>query len=603
MKYFLITITAALFTQIVAAQTVPLLHNVYNRNTTSLNGKWHYLIDPTENGYYDYRRVPFDSYDEPPRTNAYFRNAIPKDSTERIEYNFEYAPTMMVPGDWNTQIPELMWYEGNVWYQRSFDYQKHNDALVFLYFGAVNYKADVWVNGKKAGTHIGGFTPFNFDVTDLLQDGENFVVVKVDNTRKKEGVPTVATDWWNYGGITRGVELIEVSDTYIQDYKVQLAKDDNNTIEGYIQLAGKQKEATIALRIPDLKIDEMLTTNSNGRVTFKVKARKLDLWTMEEPNLYKVVLQAAEDMIIDQIGFRNIKVKGDRILLNGKKVFLKGICMHEENPIEGRRNYSKQDATMMLNWVKELNANFIRLAHYPHNEYMARLADEMGILLWEEVPVYWTIDWENEVTLANAQNQLRELIARDKNRASVIIWSVANETPVSEARNEFLKQMVETARAQDDTRLVSAALEVHTEGNKKIMDDPFGAYTDIVSFNQYHGWYGGDRDQFPNLEWEVKYDKPVIVSEWGGGAQYGFHADKETVWSEEFQAYLYEKTLQGLGNIPGYSGTTPWILADFRSPRRPLPIIQDMWNRKGIIGEGGHKKQAFYILQQYYLDK
>jgi len=117
---------------------------------------------------------------------------------------------------------------------------------------------------------------------------------------------------------------------------------------------------------------------------------------------------------------------------------------------------------------------------------MPRLADEMGILLWEEVPVYWTIDWTNEATLSNAQNQLKELIARDKNRSSVIIWSVANETPVSEARNEFLKKMVNTARESDDTRFVSAALEVHTEGKTKIMDDPFGAFTDIVSFNQYH---------------------------------------------------------------------------------------------------------------------
>lgn len=231
---------------------------------------------------------------------------------------------------------------------------------------------------------------------------------------------------------------------------------------------------------------------------------------------------------------------------------------------------------------------------------MARLADERGILLWEEVPVYWTIQWGNPQTLANAQNQIREMITRDKNRASVIIWSMANETPVSDARNTFLRQLVETARALDDTRLISAAMEVHYDGSKRILDDPFGAYTDIISFNQYHGWYGGNPNDFPKLEWEVKYNKPVFVSEWGGGAQYGFHADEETVWSEEYQAHLYEKTLKGINNIPGLSGFSPWILADFRSPRRPLPIVQDMWNRKGLISEGGHKKMAFGVLQRYY---
>jgi len=585
------------------AQNTPLLNNVYNRNTQSLDGKWHYIIDPTDNGFYDYRRAPFDDYETAPRSNAYFTNATPSNKQERIEYNFENSPTLMVPGDWNTQVKELMWYEGTVWYQRDFNYEKEEGSHTYLYFGAVNYETHVWVNGKKAGMHIGGFTPFNFDVTDFVEDGENFVVVRVNNTRKKEAVPTVATDWWNYGGITRSVKLLEVPSEFISDYKLQLVNGTDNELKGYVQLNKALANKKVTLKIEELKIEEEFTTDENGRAAIELNTKKLTLWSLQNPKLYETQLQAGEDKLIDQIGFRSIEVQGKDILLNGEKIFLKGICMHEENPIRGRRNHSKEDAQMMLNWVKELNANFIRLAHYPHNEYMPRLADEMGILLWEEVPVYWTIDWTNEATLSNAQNQLKELIARDKNRSSVIIWSVANETPVSEARNEFLKKMVNTARESDDTRFVSAALEVHTEGKTKIMDDPFGAFTDIVSFNQYHGWYGGNRDEFKDLTWKVAYEKPVIVSEWGGGAQYGFHADKETVWSEEYQAYLYEKTLEGLKNIPGFSGTTPWILADFRSPRRPLPIVQDMWNRKGIIAEGGHKKQAFYILQSYYRDK
>ena len=302
----------------------------------------------------------------------------------------------------------------------------------------------------------------------------------------------------------------------------------------------------------------------------------------------------------DRVGFRTIAVKGRDILLNGKKIFLRGICMHEENPMDGARNHSAEHARQMFAWAKELNANFVRLAHYPHNEHMPRLADELGVLLWEEIPVYWTIDWENPATLANAKNQLTELITRDKNRASVIIWSMANETPVSEPRNTFLGELVKTARKLDDSRLISAALEVKKKGDTKHLDDPFGKLTDIVSFNQYHGWYGGNRDDFPKLKWEVAYEKPVVVSEWGAGALYGKHGSKDMVWSEEFQAYLYEKTIEGIFNIPGLSGMTPWILADFRSPRRALPVIQDMWNRKGIIAQGGQKKQAFYVLRDFY---
>ncbi|MEM1134620.1 MAG: glycoside hydrolase family 2 TIM barrel-domain containing protein [Bacteroidota bacterium] len=602
MKHLIPLFLFFIFHQFVLGQD-PLLTNVINRKTISLDGKWHYIIDPTDNGYYDYRRIPFDSDGKTPGTSAYFTNSYPTSKGERIEYNFEKSPTLLVPGDWNTQVKELLWYEGTVWYQRNFMYQKPKGKEVFLYFGAANYETIVWVNGKKAGSHIGGFTPFNFKISDLLEEGENFIVVKVNNTRKKEAVPTEATDWWNYGGITRSIKLIELPETFIRDFKVQLSKGSTEELTGYVQLSGKEIATDVTIRIPEAKIEQVLKTDNSGKVDFTINAKKLERWSLEKPKLYNVELQTGEDLLTDRIGFRTIEAKGQDILLNGEKIFLKGICMHEENPFRGRRNFSKADAKLMLDWIKELNANFIRLAHYPHNEYMPRLADELGILLWEEVPVYWTIDWGNEGTLKNARNQLTELITRDKNRASVIIWSMANETPVSVARNEFLKNMATTARSLDDTRLVSAAMEVHTDGLTKTLDDPFGEYTDIISFNQYHGWYGGDRDQFSNIKWEIKYNKPVVVSEWGGGAQYGFHADKETVWSEEYQAYLYEKTLEGLSNIPGFSGTTPWILADFRSPRRPLPIVQDMWNRKGIIAEGGHKKQAFYILQKYYKNK
>jgi len=344
-------------------------------------------------------------------------------------------------------------------------------------------------------------------------------------------------------------------------------------------------------------------SNAAGVATFDLDAPKLKLWAPENPKLYQVSISAGDDRVEDRIGFRSIAVRGTDILLNGHSVFLRGISLHEENPLRGGRAFSVEDARLLLGWAKELGCNFVRLAHYPHNEHMARVADELGLMLWEEVPVYWTIQWENPQTLANAKAQLSDLITRDRSRASVIVWSVANETPVSEPRTRFLKELIDSARTLDATRLVSAAMEVHADpsnANHRIVDDPLGAYTDLLSFNEYVGWYDGLPDKLPLITWSLGYEKPVVISEFGADALQGFHADRLTRFSEEYQEDLYRQTIAMLERIPQWRGTTPWILTDFRSPRRPLPNVQDGWNRKGLIGENGTKKKAFFVLQDFY---
>jgi beta-glucuronidase len=248
-----------------------------------------------------------------------------------------------------------------------------------------------------------------------------------------------------------------------------------------------------------------------------------------------------------------------------------------------------------------LNCNYVRLAHYPHNETMIRLADEMGILVWAEVPVYWTISWENADTYRNAEQQLTDLVTRDKNRAAVIIWSVGNETPLSGPRLSFMSRLADKAHALDGTRLVSAALEVHHKGNVIVVDDPLGEKLDLVSFNEYAGWYTNEKlEDLPNYTFSFKYDRPVIITEFGGDALAGFHADSATRWSEEFQAKLYRYQLQMLRGIDALRGMTPWILVDFRSPRRQHPVYQNFWNRKGLLSETGQKKEAFFVLKDFY---
>ncbi|MGD1946808.1 MAG: glycoside hydrolase family 2 protein [Croceivirga sp.] len=602
MKKIIIALLAISST--VAFATDGLLQNCYSRKGLSLNGKWHYIVDMYETGYYNYRWKPHDA-SENPGSGAYFLNKKQQNKSELVEYNFDTAPTIMVPGDWNSQKEKLFYYEGSVWYKKSFNIPDYDASKrYYLHFGAVNYRADVYVNGKKLGMHKGGFTAFNFEMTKHVKAEDNFVIVRVDNKRAADEIPTLNTDWWNYGGITRDVTIYELTPTFIEDYSLQMSQTDKKILNGYVQLNGTTKaNAKVTIKIDELKVNKEVSTDENGYAKFTIPAKKVKRWSDTNPKLYKVTFTAGEDTIEDKIGFRQIATKGSDILLNGETVFLKGICIHEEKPMRGGRAHSMEDARMLLGWAKELGCNYVRLAHYPHNENMLRLADEMGIMVWEESPVYWTIQWGNKEVLKKAQQQLKELISRDKNRAATIIWSMANETPQSNERLAFLTNLVETAKSLDGTRLISAALEDHDKkGVKNVLtvDDKLSDILDILSFNQYYGWYGGQASNIKNIRWEVDIDKPIIISEFGAGAQQGFHADEETRWSEEFQDMLYRETLPVLAKIPQISGITPWILADFRSPRRMLTPYQKGWNRKGLISETGNRKKAFYTVQKFY---
>ncbi|NOQ91233.1 MAG: beta-glucuronidase, partial [Flavobacteriaceae bacterium] len=568
--------------------------------TTSLNGTWHYIVDPYETGYYNYRYEPYDQL-ESNNNSAFYNNYHTDNKMELVEYDFDKSPALKVPGDWNSQKEKLFYYEGTIWYKKSFDYTltKKNNRL-FVYFGAINYKAEVYLNGIKLGVHEGGFTPFNFEVTSVVKPKDNYLVVKVDNKRFKEAIPTINTDWWNYGGITRDVKLIEEPLIFIQDYSIQLKKGDKNTITGFIKLNNTSAKEQVSISIPELKVNKTFKTDSEGNAQFEFKSKKIQYWSPKSPKLYDVTIKTNYQTLNDQIGFRTIETDGPDILLNGKSIFLRGICIHEENAVKGARANSKEDALIALNWAKELGCNYVRLAHYPHNEHIVKMADKMGIMVWEEIPVYWTVDFTNENSLNNAKNQLSEAITRDKNRASIIIWSMANETPPSASRNTFLKELIIHTKSMDNTRLISAALEKHYKDGFNIVDDEIGKYLDIVAFNQYTGWYGGSLENAPEMKWDIKYNKPVVISEFGGGALQGFHGTIQERWTEEYQEYLYQQNLKMIEKIPNIRGTSPWILNDFRSPKRVLPIIQDGWNRKGLISNQGIKKKAFFTVQKFY---
>jgi beta-glucuronidase len=580
-----------------AANVQPLMPLAFTgadrRPAQSLNGDWASIVDPYFSGLF--------SFHHEEKKNGWFlnRKAQPND-TGPTEYDFDKAPKLKVPGDWNTQRESLFFYEGPVWYERNFTYQPKEHSRVFLHVGAANYHSWWWVNGKKVCEHEGGFTAFNCDATEALHPGDNFIVAAVDNTRSEDNVPTLETDWWNYGGITREISLITVPNTFIDQYDLHLSRTEDSVIEGWAHLAGAGAGVPIEVEIPELHAKAHATTDAAGKAAIHFTVSSLERWSPEHPKLYAIKLHSDADSIDEQMGFRTIEARGTQVLLNGKPVFLRGISIHAEAPYRTGRAWSDKDAETLLGWAKDLGCNFVRLAHYPHDESMLRAADRMGLMVWSENPVYWALKFDSPQVYDKASRQLEEEIGTLRNHASIVLWSMANETPNNSARTEFITRLAARARELDNSRLITAALLVRAQGTTKIVDDPLGKSLDVIGVNEYIGWYEQKPETADVTQWDIRYDKPLIVSEFGGDAKAGLHGSENERWTEEYQANIYRHQIGMLNRIPQLRGMSPWILMDFRSPNRPLTGIQDEFNRKGLISEQGEKKQAYYILQKAY---
>ena len=578
-----------------------LLVGVDHRTVTSLDGDWHYLVDMPPAGQLYAGKGQINDH-------GYAMNSHPNlVGKHNAEYDFATAPTIKVPGDWNTQIPQLFNFEGVLWYQRDFDAQPQPNTRTFLHIGAANYRSHVWVNQKRVCDHEGGYTPFDCDVTAVLHPGSNFVVIAVDSTRLQDGIPSVGFDWFNYGGLTRDVSLVTVPQSFIDDYDVHLAHgptfDTANTqLTGYVHVLDAPAGTPVTIDIPEAAARTTVTTDAEGNAPFSVKAAKLALWSPDSPKLYKVHLAAGQDQLTDDIGFRDIRVDGTRILLNGKAIFLEGANMHAEAPVRGGRAFSQEDADRIFGYLRELHANFVRLAHYPHDERMERTADRDGFLIWSEIPNWQRISFDKPEVYAKAVTMLREMIRRDRNKASVILWSVSNETGNNPTRTKFLSDLVVEARKLDGTRLITSALNsIRVNGNERVQDDPLCNVLDVIGQNEYVGWYEGTPEEADNIHWTFP-QKPVLMSEFGAEAKFGNRGRVDQRWTEDNQAYVLLKQLEMLRKIPQLRGATPWILMDFRSPGRNIPLLQDGYNRKGLISEKGEKKQAFSLLQKAYTE-
>jgi beta-glucuronidase len=575
----------------------------YPRETMSLDGTWQAIPDQYENfeGYFE------DFLDDDGDNPAGFAPKPiyePEASVENdpCDFNIHDGRSVEIPSSWGEEIPEFRHYEGWVWYAKTFDWPvEQSNEQVFLRFGAINYKATVWLNGERLGAHEGGYTPFSFAVTDELQDGENTVVVRMDNKRYEDGIPNEGTDWFNFGGINRSVELVAVPNTFVRNYKVETTLS-SGTVDVHVSawIENPHSDTTASVTLPELDCDVELTRAEDGEFTaeLSLSENEVTLWSPSDPQLYTIRLTTGDDVVEDEVGLREVQVRGSDVVLNGEPVWLRGIALHEEAAGNGRA-LDIEDVEARFQWMNELGCNYARLAHYPHTEEMARKADEEGILLWEEVPAYWDIEFGDESVRALYRQQLRELIQRDWNRASVILWSIANETDHNdETRNDVLSEMAEYVRELDDTRLVTAACFVDETDDGLAIRDPLGEHLDVIGINEYYGWYYGDADDMQHFQ-EEPDGTPVVISETGGGAKWGLHGDEGERWTEEFQAAIYRGQTSAAKDNEQIAGMSPWILFDFRAPMRQNEH-QRGYNRKGVVDQYGRKKKAFHTLREFY---
>lgn len=629
----------------VPAPDAAVMNFVDSRQVTSLNGTWNFIVDPMGIG------APGGFF------GGWASTRVPVDEWQLLEYSYPGARQIRVPGDFNTQFDDLLFYRDGVWYQRDVDVEMTEGSRYHLWFGGANYTTTVFLNGEPVAKQVGGYVPFSVDVTEHLKSGRNDLVVNVNNRLDANSVPTQRTDWWPYGGLIRDAMLVETPAGFITNARVTLDAG-RESIHVAVYTDGVEAGEVVSVAIPELDVDVKGTVNDEGSAEWDIEVTP-ELWTPESPRLYDVVYSAGTDMVSERVGFRTIETRGHTLLLNGEPVRFKGISTHEEPIGRDGAAYSRADMEILFAEAKALGANFVRAAHYPYSRHAAQVADEMGLFLWGEVPIYWNIAWQNPETKAIARDQVKRLVTRDWSRASVVIWSVANETPYSEPRMRFLEQLIDDVRAMDDSRLVSAALLGDTRRELKdvathlaaygvnnpevsederaifaavlaqagddapeagsgfdlIIDDPLGELVDVVSYNEYFGWYyaraiapalGVSEKTVRKLMFQfmhhitisAAFDKPMHISEFGAGAKAGKRG--EGVWTEDYQANVYRAQTTMLANSPQVQGMTPWILKDFRAMLRTLGDIQDYRNRKGLVDENGRRKQAFYVLRDFY---
>ncbi|MBD3193616.1 MAG: hypothetical protein GF317_01070 [Candidatus Lokiarchaeota archaeon] len=549
--------------------------------TLTLNGKW--LCKPDK----DNKGIDFKWY----LSQNFIRN-----DPELMEIN--------IPSSFNT-LKGYEVFEGIFWHFKKFDFddEEYSKQDKKLRFNAANYNTKVWLNGVFLGEHDGGFTPFHFNLKKSLKDKDNFLVVRCDNIRKKSRLPAFSFDWFNYGGIYRDVDIISLTKNRIKNViiKTNLVSRNKSIISISYEILGR---LALEWEIRDVNNGNLYyrgeISESTGKSSFSLTTKNLKFWSPSNPKLYKLMIYSRtkneKNLLFDSnFGIREIEILGNYIYLNKKLIRLKGASLHEELVPFGRTipyEEREKDITAM----KALGFNALRTAHYSHDEDLLDIADRLGILILEEIPVYWMCDYKSNDVFKVAAKMLRNLIKRDINHPSVIWWSVGNEIPIERPEvSKFMKRLMKWVRMHDNTRIV-------TYVSMKLFSDLTRRHADVACINYYFGWYVGS-PRLISLMLDVMrtpaFNKPWIYTEFGAGAKVGTRKkwEDQTKYSEERQLHVLDYSIRTFNAKDYLAGWFIWIYRDFRSLTRQNEY-QTGFNRKGIVSEKNEPKLINHRIPQ-----
>ena len=575
-----------------------------HRNLFDLSGLWSFQLDPQEIG----------------EENGWFR-ALP-------------APrSIAVPASWNEQFEDTRDYLGVAWYLRRVVVPPAwRGQKIMLRFGSATYAAKVWIDGKPMGSHLGGHLPFEFDISARVSwDAPTTIAVQVENKPSPTRVPPAATnpettantfpdvtyDFFPYCGLDRPVLLYSMPIVHIADVTVMTSIDASDGVIDVTIAVSDKWSGRGKLRLESgaspLSAD---VTFKSGTAQSSIRVRGARLWSPDDPFLYPLSIELADsDSIRDaytlEVGIRTVEVRGDRLLLNGQPIQLKGFGRHEDFPVHGRgldlpvlvRDHA------LLRWV---GANSYRTSHYPYSDEAMTLADKEGFLIIDEIPAVGLLFDDGreavDARLAVCKQQVSDLIARDKNHPSVILWSVANEPSSrgalhgnSDSGLEFFAELLAHARAQDRTRPALLVGEQRTERS-------WVAQSDVIAVNRYWGWYilPGQIDKAVAQlareldELHAATGKPVIIAEFGADAVAGSHSEPPQMWTEEYQTAILKAYLDMAATRPWIVGLHVWNFADFKTGQathRPMGI-----NHKGVFTRDRQPKMAARFLRSQWLE-
>ena len=582
-----------------------------DRASYSLDGKWGFFADNM--GAFGLKR-----------SRNVFEGLNPKLDNRAIEYDVDAFSEISVPGDWNTQKKEYLLFEGFGWYAKRVKLTDkeleawQNEGRVFLRLDGVNYAVDVWWNGEPIGSAEMPFLPLSFEINPEKLKEENLLVIRVDARRLAHRIPSERYDWFNYGGLIRSVRLVSTPQTFIREASyhqtqiLEMSRSDA-TVEGkyslFIDGGEDLSECMLRIEIPEIGFFREKKVTKRG-MRLKLKDLVVELWEPGSPRLYHAqvtLLKGGEvmDSIAQKIGFKQVEWEGTELRVNRKPFYLKGIALHEERlGAQGGKPRSPRDIRKLIDLAQETGCNFLRLAHYPYDEQWLEECDERGLLVWDEIPVYWEITYKDERTKRLIYDLAVRMVEGSRGHPCILCHALANETWDRPGRKSTMGQAFRAIKKMDPGIPSTAAFNApYSEKAYDVesVDHSIYEFVDVVGLNEYGGWYSPPLQELPEANIVVG-SKPLFVTEFGAAGPLGVSGKEDELWNLDSQKAIYEEQIALFGRCRELSGWTPWALKDFRSTLRANGF-QKGWNRKGLVGPNGEKKPVFEVVTREFAQK